>query len=108
VFDKRVQRSLEFGESMTFVQVMTIETDNIAPVQEMMAEWDAKQSAAAPGYQSNRILKDQDQGNYLIEVEFSTAELAEANNGRPETAVYANRLNELVTGEVGFSNYDVV
>jgi hypothetical protein len=87
---------------------MTITTDDIEPIVGLMTEWDVRQSEVAPGYQSNRILNDQESGNYLIEVEFSSAEEAQANNERPETAQYAGRLNELITGEVAFANYDVL
>ncbi len=99
---------VQIGCIVTFVQVMTFEADDIAPIQQLMADWNTKQADVAPGYKSNRILKDREQGTFLIEVEFASAEQAATNNDRPETAEYANRLNALTTGEVGFSNYDVV
>ena len=93
---------------MAFVQMMTIKTDNIAPIEELMEQWHSEQSGVAPGYVSNRLLKDRETGTYSIEVEFSSFEEAQKNNERSVTAEWAGKLNELISGEAIFTNYDVL
>ncbi len=91
---------------MGFVQTIEIRTDHVARVRDHLAQWDAEQKGIAPGYQRARLLADEDEdGRYLIVVDFSSKEEAGANNERPETAAWAAKLRELVGGEPAFTNY---
>lgn len=94
---------------MTFVQSIGIETGDVQPVQDLVSKWHAEQSGVAPGYQRARILADAGRsGHYLIEVDFSSEEEARANNGRPETADWAQKLHDLVDNAPTFTNLALV
>lgn len=94
---------------MTFVQSIGIETDDIRPVQDLVSTWHAKQTGVAPGYRWARILADEGRPrHYLIEVDFSSKEEAQANNDRPETATWARKLQDLVSGAPTFTNFTLV
>lgn len=94
---------------MSFVQTIGIETDDIEPVRDLARTWHAEQTGVAPGYQRARILADEDRPrHYVIEVDFSSKEEAEANNARPETAAWAQKLQGLVDGRPTFTNLGLV
>ena len=92
---------------MGFVQTIAIETSDIGPVRDLVADWHTKQSGVAPGYLSTRILTDRDQpSQHLILVDFSSAEEAAANNERTETAEWASALSSMIVGDAEFVQYD--
>lgn len=94
---------------MSFVQTIDIETDDIQPVRDHVNQWHSEQAGVAPGYQGARILADADQpGRYVIEVEFTSKDDADANNDRSETAAWAEKLQELVDGSPTFGNHALV
>lgn len=94
---------------MTFVQTIDIETGDIQPVTDHVNTWHAGQAGVAPGYQRARILSDEGRPrHHVIEVEFSSKEEAEANNSRPETAAWAQKLGGLVQGAPTFTNLTLV
>lgn len=94
---------------MTFVQSIDVETDDIQPVHDLVSKWHAEQAGVAPGYQRARILADEGRPrHYVIEVDFSSKEDAQANNDRPETATWAHNLQELVDGAPTFTNLTLV
>lgn len=94
---------------MSFVQAIDIETDDIQPIRDHVNEWHSEQTGVAPGYRGTRILADEDRpGRYLIEVEFTSREEAEANNDRAETAAWAQKLEGLVEGSPTYANRSIV
>lgn len=94
---------------MAFVQSIDIETGDIATVKDLVNQWHEEQAGVAPGYQGTRILAEEGRGNhYVIEVDFSSKEDAEANNARSETQAWAQKLTGLVDGEPAFRNFDLV
>lgn len=85
---------------MSFTQLITVETEDEEALRDHLASWDAGQAQEAPGYLGSRILADQDeQGRYLIEVDFASQEEAQRNNDRDETGAWAERLRELAAAE---------
>lgn len=94
---------------MTFVQTIDIKTDDIQPVRDLVSQWHTEQAGVAPGYQRARILADASRsGHYVIEVDFSSKEDAETNNGRPETEAWARKLADVADGAPTFRNLDLV
>lgn len=88
---------------MSFTQILTIEGADEQALHEHVANWDAEQSGVAPGYLGARVLADQaTEGQFLIEVDFSSEEEARRNNDRPETAAWAQKLRELGNGEPAY------
>ena len=91
---------------MAFTQIL--EVDGVADEQalrEHLASWDTEQAAQAPGYLGARVLADQERpGSYVLVVDFASQEQAEANNERPETGAWAERLRALASGEPGYRN----
>ena len=93
---------------MKFAQMISFRTDHPEAVAELLAEWDRGQAEAdIMGYIGNRLLANRDDpGNFVILAEFaqvddelSSADEAELNNQREETARWARQLRELVDGE---------
>lgn len=94
---------------MGFTQMMTVRTDDPDRLRELIEGWHKDQHGVAPGYESARIMADrQRSGHWVIEVNFSSEEAAEANNDRPETQRWADDLRELVGGEPEYHDYEVV
>ncbi|MGI9647311.1 MAG: hypothetical protein ACR2OI_02210 [Acidimicrobiia bacterium] len=93
---------------MRFTQTMAIRTTDGAALGSLMSAWHEAEAGVAPGYLGSRLLADRDDpGRFLIVVDFSSAEEAEINSNRPETAEWASRMMDLVDGDVGWGNYDV-
>ena len=94
---------------MTFVQTISIETNEIQPVQNLVNQWHSEQVGVAPGYQRTRILADEERsGHYVIEVDFSSKEDPATNNERAETAAWAKQLADLVDGDPTFTSHSLV
>lgn len=94
---------------MTFIQTIHIETDDIQPVQDLLRTWHAEQAGVAPGYQRARLLADESRSqSYVIEVDFSSKDEAQANNDRPETATWAQKLEKSVRNTPTFTNHELV
>jgi hypothetical protein len=92
---------------MAFTQI--IEINGLREEQALhdhVAAWDSGQAGVAPGYLGARVLADKDApGRYLVEVDFSSAEDAQRNNERPETATWAKGLQELARdGDPAYRN----
>jgi len=94
---------------MSFTQTIEVTSGDERTLCDRLTAWHAEQHGLAPGYQRARLLADTDApGRYLIEVDFSSREEAERNNDRPETAAWAAKLQELVTGTPRYTNLRVV
>ena len=94
---------------MTLVQTIEIDTDDIGAVNDLVSKWHADQAGVAPGYQRARVLADEERRrHYVIEVDFSSKKEAEANNARPETTSWAERLGALADGSPTFRNLALV
>jgi quinol monooxygenase YgiN len=90
---------------MAFVQTIEVQAAEETPLCQHLAAWHAEQAGLAPGYQGGRVLADNDSpGRFVIEVDFSSREEAERNNERAETAAWATKLRELVSGEPRYAN----
>jgi quinol monooxygenase YgiN len=94
---------------MVFVQTIEVQAADETSLRDHVAGWHADQAGSAPGYQGGRVLADADNpGRFLIEVDFSSRQEADRNSDRSETAAWASRLRELVSGEPRYANYRVV
>lgn len=100
---------------MRFTQGIRVRCDDPEALLELLAEWDRSQaSTEVMGYIGTRLLADRDEpGRYLILAEFAevdgdltSAEEAERNNQREETARWAQKLRSLVEGEPEWTHYD--
>jgi hypothetical protein len=93
---------------VSFTQIIELEgvTDEQA-LRDHIARWHREQSGEAPGYQHARVLADRDgNGRYLVEVEFSSVDEAERNNGREATERWATGLRDLATQQPGYRNLE--
>ena len=94
---------------MKFVQTIRVKSDDVSALEDFSSEWHESQAGVAPGYLGIRILADRDRpGEYLIVVDFASAEEAAKNNEREETQQGAPKLAEIITGDPEFANYDEV
>jgi quinol monooxygenase YgiN len=94
---------------MTFTQTMEVQASDEAALRDHLAGWHAEQAGIAPGYRRSRLLADTKQsGRYVIEVDFTSPEEAAHNNERPETAAWAAKLGELVTGAPEYRDFRLV
>jgi len=94
---------------MRFTQTMTVRATDGQALGDLMAAWNEAEAGKAPGYLGSRLLADRDDpGRFLIVVDFSSFAEAELNNDRAETATWAEKLIELVDGDVSWGNYDAV
>lgn len=90
---------------MPFTQILTVDGADEQALHDHVAGWDAEQAGAAPGYVGARVLADGEQpGRYLIEMDFSSEREARRNDGRPETAAWAEKLQGLIDGEPVYRN----
>lgn len=93
---------------MSFTQVMTVTTQDPDRLRALLAGWHEEQLGVAPGYQGARLMEDRGRpGRWLIEVDFSSYDDAERNNGRPETQAWAEELRGLLDDEPDYQDYDV-
>jgi quinol monooxygenase YgiN len=94
---------------MSFTQIMEVQASDEGALHQHVATWHAEQAGIAPGYQRARVLADAKQpGRYVIEVDFTSPEEAARNNERPETATWAAKLGELVTGSPEYRDFRLV
>lgn len=94
---------------MGFVQTIAIRTPQIDAVEDLLDDWHKDQAGVAPGYLFSRVLADRDdEGRYVIIVDFESAELAAENNDRPETGAWAESLATMIEGDAEFVQYDEV
>jgi quinol monooxygenase YgiN len=94
---------------MSFTQVMTVTSHDPDGLRDLLAGWHDEQFGTAPGYQGARLLEDRGHpGRWVIEVDFSSYDDAERNNGRPETQAWAEELRGLIVDDVDYQDYDVV
>lgn len=94
---------------MSFTQTMEVRTNDERALHDHVAAWHAEQAGIAPGYQRARVLADaKESGRYLIEVDFRSPEDAARNNERPETAAWAAKLDDLVTGAPEYRDFRLV
>jgi quinol monooxygenase YgiN len=93
---------------MSFTQMMTVRTSEPDRLYELIDGWHREQHGVAPGYQRTRVLGDRARpDHWVVEVDFSSEELARANNDRPETQAWADGLRELADGEPEYRDLDV-
>ena len=94
---------------MRFVQTIRVRADDPSVLQELNADWHVSEFGVAPGYLGSRILADRDRpGEFLIEVDFESADEAARNNGREATEQWGSKLAAAITGEADFTNYDEI
>ena len=100
-----------------FSQMITVQSDHVDRIIELIAEWDLNQAIGdIMGYMGTRILADRETpGRYVIIADFgvvdpnvSAADEALRNNSRPETQEWARRVRELIEGEPEYHDYDEV
>jgi hypothetical protein len=103
--------------NLNFSQIITVRCDDPAPIVELLAEWDRDQAIRdITGYMGTRLLADRENvGQYMIVADFgvvdpdvSSADEAIANNERPETRAWAERLREVVDGEPEYRHFDEI
>ena len=91
-----------------FVQIIQWKTSRIDEVEALSEEYRQGRDATT-GPSRVLVLADRDNaGTYYTVAQFASAEAAEANNGRPETQAFAERMAELCDGPPTFHNTDVV
>ena len=62
-----------------------------------------------PGLVGLRVMRFRDKpGRYVVAADFESAEAAEANNDRPDTKAWAERLRAVATSEIKWENLDVI
>jgi hypothetical protein len=95
---------------MSFTQLIEVDGARDAEaLHDLLSRWDAEQKGVAPGYLGARLLADRATSDrYLVEVDSSSAEEAERNNEREETAAWAARLRELAGAEPTYRNLQPV
>ncbi len=102
---------------MRFAQAIRVRSDSPAELAALLADWDRAQAGVeVMGYIGNRLLADRDNpGHYLILAEFaevdedvSSADEAQRNNQREETARWAENLRRLCDGEPEWIHYDEI
>lgn len=94
---------------MRFVQTIRVRADDPSALEELNARWHESEFGVAPGYLGSRILADRDRpGEYLIEVDFESADEAALNNGRPATEQWGAKLAAETVGDAEFANYDEI
>jgi quinol monooxygenase YgiN len=93
-----------------FVQTIRFSTARIDEIRALSQEYDRDSGAAAgSGFLGAKVLKDRGRDNaYMVVAEFESYEQAMENSARPETDAFARRMGELVDGELGYDNYDVL
>jgi hypothetical protein len=100
-----------------FVQIITLRSEHLDEMLELVAEWDRNQAAGEiMGYAGLRVLADRDDpGRLFIIAEFaavdpgvSAVEEAQRNNDRPETQASAARILALSTSEPEYHHFDEV
>ena len=98
-----------------FSQTIEVRCDNLAPLIELLKQWDVDQAATdIMGYMGMRLLADRDDpGRFVVIADFgvidpdvSAADEASRNNDRPETQATAARMRELVNAEPVYRHYD--
>lgn len=89
---------------MSFTQVITVEGADEGALLDHLARWHSDQAGVAPGYVGARVLAEEGSSRHLIEVDFTSEEEARRNNDRPETAAWAEGLQQLVGGQPSYQN----
>jgi hypothetical protein len=100
-----------------FVQIITVRSDHLDEILDVVAEWDRSQAdGEIMGYAGLRVLADRDDpGRLFIVVDFAAVEPgvtaveeAERNNDRLETQASTARVVALSNGEPEFHHFDEV
>lgn len=92
---------------MAFIQIIEFTTARPGDVEALINEWQ-EQTAGRRTAQRGTFTADRDRPDVYVQiVEFPSYEEAMANSELPETAAFAERLNELCDGPMGFRNLDV-
>lgn len=89
---------------MSFTQVITVEGADEGALRDHIAKWHSDQAGVAPGYVGARVLAEEGSSHHVIEVEFTSEEGARRNNDRPETAAWAENLQQLISGPPSYQN----
>ena len=91
---------------MRFTQHIVFYADSDEEVLELFSSGDDSEGSALIG---GKVLHSRDQpGRYIIQVDFESLEAAQANNERPETQAWAERLRAIARSEIKWENLDVV
>jgi hypothetical protein len=103
--------------NQNFSQMITVRSDDLPRILELVAEWDLNQATGdIMGYMGCRVLADRaEHGQYVIIADFGVvdpdvpaADEAERNNMRPETLEWSERLRGVLQGEPDYHDFDEV
>ena len=93
---------------MKFSQVITFKTSRIEEFNAKLDDWKTKTEGRRIPHRAS-LQRDRDNdGVYLLVVEFDSYEIGMENSSRPETADFASFLNDLSEGPLEFRNLDVL
>lgn len=87
---------------MAFTQMITVEGADAQALADHIAEWHRTQAGNAPGYLGSRVFAEDGGSRHVIEVDFSSEEEAQRNNDRPETAEWAQKLQQLGSAQPSY------
>ncbi len=93
---------------VSFTQIITVEGADEQALHDHVAQWDEEQAGVAPGYLGARVLSDSEGKRHIIEVDFTSEEEARRNNDRPETGAWAQKLQEMGTGQPDYRDLRLV
>lgn len=89
---------------MRFTQHIVFYAENDDDVLKLVTERDGSD---APGLVGGRVLRFRDKpGRYVIQADFESWDASAANNDRPETQEWAERLRTIAQGEIKWENLD--
>jgi quinol monooxygenase YgiN len=94
---------------MKFSQHIVFYAGDEHAVLDLLSAWNADDGGAASGFLGVRVMRFRDKpGRYVVQADFESWEAAAANNERPETNQWAERLRALADGEPKYENLDVL
>ena len=100
-----------------FSQMISVRSDDLPRILELVAEWDYNQATGdIMGYMGTRVLADREKmGRYVIIADFgvvdpsvSAADEAARNNARPETRAFSVRMREVLDDDPEFHHFDEI
>jgi hypothetical protein len=103
--------------NVNFTQTIAFRCADPDRLVELAAGWDRQQAESdLMGYMGSHVLADRDNpGHYMLVAEFgvidpdvSAADEAMRNNDRPETQEWAQKLLNIVDGELDYGHYDEI
>jgi len=94
---------------MKFSQHVVVWTEDPEALRALFEDWNTNDATAAPGFLGGRLLAFRDKpGRYVIQADFESWALAQENSDRPETAKWAEQLNQIIADEPKYEDLDVL